>query len=1141
MNNIRIAKTGLFVSFVLCLTFFYAGCTTHPAPSAQNGVIDLTQWDFKKDGEARLDGTWNFYWKKLLSQQQIKGSDRIIKSATIDLPSVWNNKVLDGKQLHCDGFATLSLIVKLKNIEQAELGVLFLGINSVYKLWINGKLIAENGDPVREDTAETFRFHYHRLIGFKADNNTLHFVLQVSNHTNTQGGVVASILLGDYEQMIQNKTEIEYFGLFVNGSFLGLGLFFFLLFIQRRSDFFYFLMTAFCFLWTVNLSCRWFREIYFDFWFFFNQIEAVSFYFTIPCLILFLSSFFPKERILLLDLISLGLATVFSGLAIFASPKTLNSQFDIYLGLILIFMVYGLVIVGKAFYHKREDSRIILTGILILVVVSLLDIFVYYSLKGTEFLSTYALALFAFTVSISVSKRFSRAYANINDLSETLKEKNKSLFKLDKLKDEFLANTTHELKTPLHGIIGLTDALLKGAKGKIDTEVKHDLGLISTSGKRLSNLIDDILDYSKLQAGEMKLELRPVFLRPLIEVVIELSSQLIGEKPLQLSIEVPDDLPPVVANEHRLQQILFNLVGNAIKYTESGSVIVSGRVVDGQMEITVKDTGIGIPADKLSEIFNPFERLNRDEIESLGGTGIGLYIARQLAALHGSEIKVVSDLEKGSIFSLNLAVTEQPVEDQVSHSKLYTVNPESGNQQIATSFQLDALTESGNKANPDTLVYIVDDEAVNRTVLQNYLSLAQIETRSFPDGQSVLESLEPDNFPDLILLDIMMPKMNGYEVCKEIRLSYSQNELPVIMLTANQSEENLKLSFKCGANDYISKPFSSDELISRTIACLKMQQGYRALKENLLLKKELTLRLKTEKELLNTQRMLAEMLNKLDAPVVAFNESDEISFYNNAFKQLIGYQRFDENLLGAPLASLFTSRSIEHLKQWKSKSLAQHLPLFSENRKLSLRKTDHSLVKRPAICQVLELDEENQYVVIVKSDQESQHAKKIPFPLPELVEELNRNRQWLLRIKDSVGTTSNKDQNQASQIFSDIKSIENSLDSMNATLSEDDEERLHRDWIVKAVKLSLDLWHESTGLTKADLALKSGLWNIYTDINGWQRTQTLDKYLNPKTLPKYPQIKKVVDTALFVTGLFEGESDPKKELSEIIKKLNFLY
>lgn len=472
-----------------------------------------------------------------------------------------------------------------------------------------------------------------------------------------------------------------------------------------------------------------------------------------------------------------------------------------------------------------------------------------------------------------------------------LQASNADLQRVDKLKDEFLANTSHELKTPLNGIIGLAESLIDGASGPLPRRIKGNLAMIAASGRRLSTLVDDILDFSQLRHNRVQLKPRPVGVREVTEVVFSLTQSLARQKNLQLINAISPYLPPVLADEGRLQQILYNLLGNAIKFTDYGMIGVSAQIMpapfregthgsthgtpsplpavlatlplthneapDPQpdpsqeslsqkitrrlrssykpqpgdlLSITVSDTGIGIPRDRLDHIFIPFEQGDGTTSRIYGGLGIGLAVTKQLVELHGGTITVHSNLGVGSQFTFTLPLSTLEVapalrDDLPTADQADRLTPE------ATAAQLEILNwealmekeaeedDAGSAGNGDLrhqfLVLVVDDEPVNRQVIVNYLALNNYRITQASNGPEALAMLENGLAPDLILLDVMMPRMTGYEVCRQVRERYPAYALPIVMLTAKNQVADLVEGLSAGANDYLAKPVSKEELLAR--------------------------------------------------------------------------------------------------------------------------------------------------------------------------------------------------------------------------------------------------------------------------------------------------------------------------------------
>jgi signal transduction histidine kinase/ligand-binding sensor domain-containing protein/HPt (histidine-containing phosphotransfer) domain-containing protein len=435
---------------------------------------------------------------------------------------------------------------------------------------------------------------------------------------------------------------------------------------------------------------------------------------------------------------------------------------------------------------------------------------------------------------------------------------NVRLTRVDKLKDEFLANTSHELRTPLNGIIGLAESLIDGVAGQLPDKANHDLSMVVASGRRLSNLVNDILDFSKLKNHGLQIQTAAIDINSMIDVVFTISRPTLNKKDVVLVNNIAEDFTAVKADEDRLQQILFNLIGNAIKFTESGSITVSAQLVGNSNSaaqqficIDITDTGIGIAAENLATIFESFEQISGDETRSKSGTGLGLAVSKQLVELHGGKITVSSTLNKGSTFSFTLPAYNLSDSELKEFVATGDARHEQTKQQLSR-FQvlddtidyfpeIDANLQDSNVShgNRDFRVLIVDDDAINRQVLNNYLLPLNYQLFQAKGGEQALalidkasEGLAEGERPfDLILLDIMMPKVSGYEVCRKLREKYSVNELPVIFLTAKNQVVDLVESFSAGGNDYLTKPISKYELLSRVETHLKLLDINRSLEQ----------------------------------------------------------------------------------------------------------------------------------------------------------------------------------------------------------------------------------------------------------------------------------------------------------------------
>lgn len=425
--------------------------------------------------------------------------------------------------------------------------------------------------------------------------------------------------------------------------------------------------------------------------------------------------------------------------------------------------------------------------------------------------------------------------------AQSLEASNAELQRLDRLKDEFLANTSHELRTPLNGIIGLSESLLDGATGPVSAPTRSHLGMIAASGRRLATLVNDLLDFSQLKHKSIALQQQAIDVRAVTEIVIALSRPLARSKALAWVNAVPEDLPPVWADENRLQQILHNLIGNAAKFTERGRVEVGAELRDGQMIIRVIDTGIGIAPEHRDRIFESFEQADGSTARRYGGTGLGLALTQQLVELHGGTIWVDSVLGRGSTFAFTLPLVpadysppaapplldEAPLlpvfaSDAIATGRALDPAP-SINSDRSSASQIEAETDGASR-DGSTTVLIVDDDPVNRQVLENYLALAHHNILQAASGTEALEIVCRHPNLDAIVLDVMMPGMTGYEVVDRLRQTRSARDLPVLMLTAKTQIGDLVAGLAAGANDYLSKPVAKDELLARLNTQLNLRQ-----------------------------------------------------------------------------------------------------------------------------------------------------------------------------------------------------------------------------------------------------------------------------------------------------------------------------
>jgi signal transduction histidine kinase/CheY-like chemotaxis protein len=394
---------------------------------------------------------------------------------------------------------------------------------------------------------------------------------------------------------------------------------------------------------------------------------------------------------------------------------------------------------------------------------------------------------------LGVALENARLYQEAVETAERLQE-------VDRLKSQFLANMSHELRTPLNSIIGFSRVILKGIDGPLTDMQRTDLETINTSGQHLLNLINDILDISKVVAGKMEIAFEDVDLHTMFKSVMSTAVGLIKDKSIELRETIPEDLPIIVGDERRIRQVLINIIGNAEKFTEQGYIHVRAEADDTQVTISVEDSGIGIPEDKVDTIFEEFTQVDGSSTRRAGGTGLGLSISRNFVELHGGRIWVESTLGVGSTFyfSLPIAGPGAPIEEMEEEPV-----PEATEEEAPTS-------EEELKEKVGKLVLCIEDDEGVITLFRRYLSKQGYQVVGLTDPTRVMEEARRLH-PYAITLDVMMPDKDGWEVIQELKADPVTHDIPVVMCTI-VAEQGRGMSL--GAADYLVKPVIEKDLVA---------------------------------------------------------------------------------------------------------------------------------------------------------------------------------------------------------------------------------------------------------------------------------------------------------------------------------------
>jgi len=403
-------------------------------------------------------------------------------------------------------------------------------------------------------------------------------------------------------------------------------------------------------------------------------------------------------------------------------------------------------------------------------------------------------------------------YLSKRKLSGILEARNKQLEvardqaeKSSQLKSNFISNVTHELRTPLYGVVGLTSMLLKS--DDISVNDSKFIKSLKFSGDYLLNLINDILQVGKIESGKVELQMASVNLKVLLENIIDSFEYRSQESNNEIILSIDENLPEFIKCDNvRLSQVLINLIGNSIKFTKNGMVWLSIEVLEFvdksvNLRFVVKDNGTGIPKDQQERIFENFSQVNEESNTHYQGTGLGLSIARHLVGLFNSKIELVSELGVGSEFSFN-ATFEIDYDMKLE-------SPSSNDKDINKNLQMQEKY----------MILIAEDNKINQIVTQNILQKGNFDCEIVENGLEALNAVRENNIYDLVLMDLNMPIMNGIESLKEIR-KFNKN-IPIIALTAADIEEVKNDYSNMGFNDIVTKPFDNFEFYQKITVCIQ--------------------------------------------------------------------------------------------------------------------------------------------------------------------------------------------------------------------------------------------------------------------------------------------------------------------------------
>ncbi|MBN1523607.1 MAG: response regulator [Spirochaetales bacterium] len=815
---------GLLIIIIFLLSSACYYTSARSSASVIDGILDLSDADPDSFGPLELSGKWDFFWNQFVSAEQFLNENPANAPATITLPAFWTDTKKDSENYPSKGYATYHLKILLPQ-KGLTLGLAMKDIFTAYALYADDKLIVKNGNPA--DNEKTFKPAFSsRTVFFTAESTVMHLTFHVSNYFNRDAGI-QRIYFGDEKTIVQARGLSIATDSILFGALILFGIYHLVLFLLRRKELGILFFSILCFVVAFRIILMGERLLFsitppgMDGFFFLLE------FLTVPLITIFFALFFYFQykikwfRIFLYP--GVGLSVLFCGI-IFIFPLPVTAQLLSIFHLIAVSLGLAFIAaLADAIRQKKGGAVFFLIGFCFFLATAINDMLFFNRMITTFYMIPFGIFLFLFSQAYILSLTFTRAFNSVESLS-------KRLMTLDKLKDAYLANTSHELKTPLEGMVNTTESILQGDSGRINEEIAHKLSFVASHGRRLSNLVNDILDFTQIKYKELFLVKKPVSMHALCKTVFLFSRPLLRNKDVELENKIPKNFPLVFGDPVRLQQILHNLIDNAVKFTNKGFVTVSAFKMNQQAFFSVEDTGMGIPSESLDLVFESFEQLVPKVGRGFGGKGLGLAISKYLVELHGGTISVNSSEGKGSTFTFSLPISSiqdaEPlvVEPRVDDAEVFEEQESPANEESVLH------TVPKPKITRKLHVLVIDNDPKDLDYIATCLPDTEFSTVLVSTELEGLGAISRDEF-DIVLVDQMMQQKSpkGFEICAKIRLRKPQQELPVIMMSPRQNDIDLVRGIEVGANDFIHKPLNASELklrIKTHVDLSKLQFAY---------------------------------------------------------------------------------------------------------------------------------------------------------------------------------------------------------------------------------------------------------------------------------------------------------------------------
>lgn len=770
---------------LLSLTFSCEPCFADRSslfPTATKGVINLRSADFDQSSVA-LDGEWKFYWKTFKKPYAPE-----IYSEFVALPRPWGETHWKGKQLPSQGFATYEIKVILPH-KRDQLAFKIPDMYSAYALYANGKLIAKDGQP-GTTKEETTPYWSTQIKPFPA-SDTLNLTLQIANFRHSKGGITKSIEIGAFSVLEAQSNLDHALDFLLTGCMIMGGLYFLGLYLLGRHDksTLYFALFCFCYSYRIIGTGDYAFHALFPAvsWQLAIHCEYISLFLAVAMFALYTRNLFPEDTPHKIMFCIIGICLGLTLITLVSPPLLFTELINPFVALLVLFIFFAFYIYWKAYKNNRIGAKYALLSTVAIFLIFLSLILAYYEIAYPEKLSLFiGYIAFFFCQSVILSFRFAYTLKKAKNDAET------GL----RVKNQFLSTMSHEIKTPLNAVIGMSHLMIRESPRP---DQKQHLDMLLYAANNLLTIVNDILDLNSIEEGKIQFVNEALDISEIAQNIISGYTPAASEAGIAITLKLDQDLPYRISGDaKRINQILGNLISNAIKFTSKGWVKLEINIVgrtekEVTLKIAVQDTGIGIAPEKQKIIFDQFTQIESSSTRGFGGTGVGLAICKRLLELQGSVLQLESEEGKGSdfYFTQTFPILEAHKKPEVFMNEKPEEKPLQG-----------------------IRILVVEDNRMNVLVVQGFLRRWGAVSDVAVNGQEALDKFDP-LLHQVILMDLHMPVMDGYEATKKLR---DRGEtVPIIAVTASLAPDARQNIFTIGMTDIVSKPINPELLLSKIL------------------------------------------------------------------------------------------------------------------------------------------------------------------------------------------------------------------------------------------------------------------------------------------------------------------------------------